>query len=209
MRRTRQTKPRGLKPVIIVLCEGEKTEPSYLAGVFRGTSHRDDYVFIPRKPRDHSPLGIVRAACKEKKRALADKISAKDIHVWAVFDRDGHQHIPEAFNMAVANRIKVAFSNVCFEQWVLLHYEATQKSFTNCDGLVSYIKSNHDSSYEKDVYCYERLGDKVQTALNNSEWLMNQVAVDISRGMPVWEINPYTDVHELISFLLNPVESEG
>lgn len=203
MRRTRQTKPKGLKPLIIVLCEGEKTEPSYLAGVFRETSHRDDYVFEPYKPRDHSPLGIVKAACEEKKRALADKISAKDIHVWAVFDRDGHENIPIAFDMAKANGINVAFSNICFEEWVLLHYEATQKAFTNCDEVVRYLKK-YDSNYKKDDYCYERLADKVQIALDNGEWLMRQVAVDVSRGTPVWEINPYTDVHVLVNFLLNP-----
>ncbi len=105
--------------------------------------------------------------------------------------------------MAAANGIKVAFSNICFEQWILLHYEATQKSYANCDQLINYIKLNHDSGYKKDDYCSKRLGDKVQTALNNNAWLMRQVDIDKSRGIHVWEINPYTDVHKLVNFLLN------
>ena len=209
MRRTRRTKPRVLKPLIIVLCEGEKTEPSYLTGIFKNTSHHKDYAFNAYQPTDHSPFGIVKAACEEKRQALRDKISVKDIHVWAVFDRDGHGQIPEAFNMAKdkANKIKVAFSNVCFEEWVLLHYEATQKSFAHCDELVSYLKK-YDSNYKKDDYCYKRLADKIQVALDNSSWLMQQVANDISRGTPLHEINPYTDVHKLVTFLLNPRESD-
>jgi len=205
VRKTRRSKKRLLKPIIIILCEGEKTEPSYFSGFFRNTAHYKDYVFRPYQPTDHSPLGIVKAACEEKRRAIADKIEGKDIHVWAVFDRDGHDHIPEAFDMARANGIEIAFSNVCFEQWILLHYERTQKPFTNCDEIVSHIRSKHDHSYKKDDYCYDRLKENISTAIKNGEWLIQQVDFDISRGTPEWNINPYTDVHKLVTFLLSPV----
>jgi 4-aminobutyrate aminotransferase-like enzyme len=41
-----------------------------------------------------------------------------------LFDRDEHTRIPEAFRLAKANGIEVAFSHPSFDLWLLLHFQA-------------------------------------------------------------------------------------
>lgn len=41
--------------------------------------------------------------------------------VWCVFDRDAHANVSTAFNEARQSGIHVAFSDPCFELWLVLH----------------------------------------------------------------------------------------
>lgn len=197
-------KSRTPKPIIVIFCEGKKTEKSYFECLFKSTTNKDNFTCHVCQPTNHSPRGIVEAACEEKESLRASKIPERDMNLWAVFDRNGHNKIPEAFDIATKHNIHVAFSNICFEFWVLLHYKQTRRSFTSCDELVSYIRANWDSKYEKDDNCYERLKDDINTAICNGRWLLKQVELEISRGKRFDQINPYTDVHKLVEFLLNP-----
>ena len=43
-------------------------------------------------------------------------------HVWVVFDKDDFDTFDEAIKLASENEIEVAWSNPCFELWVLLHF---------------------------------------------------------------------------------------
>ena len=41
----------------------------------------------------------------------------------AVFDRDEHPNVPEAISRCRNANVGVAFSNPCFEIWLILHFE--------------------------------------------------------------------------------------
>jgi len=186
---------------IRILCEGEKTEPKYFRGIIKANRIRGARVV---KPKDNSPLGIVKAAKEEIKIAKKSKIPDSEIEVWAVFDRDQHAKLPDAFQMARDNGIKVAFSNVCFEFWVLLHYEKSTKPFANCDEIIKYIRVNYDTDYLKKNDHYEKLYDKIDIAINNNEWLLNKHwKFELEKGTPIYDINSYTDVYHLVAFLKN------
>ena len=43
--------------------------------------------------------------------------------IWCVFDRDDHPHVNSALQEARDHGIRVAFSNPCFELWLVLHVE--------------------------------------------------------------------------------------
>lgn len=53
--------------------------------------------------------------------------------VWAVFDRNGHAAHEEAFLLAAeqinGKQVNIAFSNVAFEHWILLHFEQNATAF--------------------------------------------------------------------------------
>ncbi len=186
---------------IRILCEGEKTEPNYFRGIIKANRIRGARVV---KPKDNSPLGIVKAAKEEIKIAKKSKIPASEIEVWVVFDKDQHAKLPDAFQMARDNGIKVAFSNVCFEFWVLLHYEKSTKPFSNCDEIIKYIRTNHDADYLKKNDHYERLYDKIEAAITNNKWLLNKHWIyELEKGTAIYDLNPYTDVYYLVSFLRN------
>lgn len=57
--------------------------------------------------------------------------------VWAVFDKDGHPKIAEAFELAaipINNKtVNIAFSSISFEHWLLLHFERNNNPFTKSE----------------------------------------------------------------------------
>lgn len=204
MRKNRKSIRRRPKKIIMILCEGDKTEPFYFNGIFNSNpSNKNNYTLWAYKPKDNSPKGIVRAAKDDKTKAIRDKISEKDFVIWAVFDRNGHEGIPEAFDMAEANEIRIVFSNICFEFWILLHYTRTRRPFSNCNELITYIKRHYDSEFEKRNDHYEHLKQRIHDAICNGEWLNQQVQNDMNTGSKVYELNPYTNAHNLVNFLYN------
>jgi hypothetical protein len=116
---------------ILVVCEGEKTEPLY----FRGLRHH------VRNPRLHvEPVGpagvprsVVEAAIRLRNEARETARRERDDNhlwdeVWAVFDVDDHPHLSEARDLARANSVALAISNPCFELWALLHFTEQRSS---------------------------------------------------------------------------------
>ncbi len=185
---------------IRILCEGAKTEPNYFRGIIKVNQIQGARIV---KPKDNSPIGVVKAAKKEMEIAKKARIPKKDVEVWAVFDKDQHANLANAIKMAKDNDIKVAFSNICFEFWILLHFEKSTKPFRTCDEVIKYIRQNYDQEYSKKNDHFERLKDKIEFAIHNNHWLIEKHwKFELQNGKPFYEINPYTNVYSLVEFLL-------
>jgi RloB-like protein len=201
-------------PYIRLVCEGVKTEPNYFNGYFKAKGFSQPNVAF--KPNDHSPKGIVKAAKAEYKKAKSIGIPDDKIFIWAVFDRDGHQGIADAIEMLRGTAIGIALSNICFEYWILLHYENTTKSFLNCDEVISHIRQNHEKDYGKSNDHYKLLKDKITTAINHAQKIAHNQRQHDERpksivdgtndpsvpDSPNWNLSPYTDVHLIFESLL-------
>ena len=123
MPKKRKPQQRELKPRLHIFCEGEETEPNYLNGYiercFPGTT-----LTLVRRTEKNTPVQLVDVAIKEKSR------NPSDDQFWVVYDRESSIKYPdslhdEARDKAGANGIGIAFSNVCFEVWLLLHFQET------------------------------------------------------------------------------------
>lgn len=182
-------------PYIRIVCEGLKTEPNY----FNSWLKANGYVAANPafKAKDHSPRGVVKEAKEVYKNARRLRIPPEKIFVWAVFDRDGHPGVPEAIDEAYNSEIQFAFSNICFEFWILLHYERTTRAFSNGDEIIAFIRRNHDPDYGKSNDHFTRLKDKIKYALENGDWLVNMHWQFDER--PIWEKNPYSNVYDMIN----------
>lgn len=121
-----------IKPLVIISCEGTKTEPNYLKSIINeliknGKIACGSIVIANHQHTD--PLGV-----------LNDLINYKDDYTlfenrWIVIDRDEVRSIssnssghPEynfisALEQAEEFNIKVAWSNPCFEIFIVEHYE--------------------------------------------------------------------------------------
>jgi hypothetical protein len=187
----------------LILCEGE-TETNYFRGLTTQEKYRQKFAGVGvevYKPKNHSPVGLVT----EAKKRIADAKREKSPYdfVWIVFDRDGHQNIPQAFSDANDVKkpdIKIAFSVTCFEYFILMHFTKTTKAFTKCDDAIAELKK-HFSDYEKSRNLFEDLKDKHDTACANSKWLCEQYKDDLGNGKKVYELSSYTNVHELVKAL--------
>ncbi len=123
------------KPIrkFFVFTEGKNTEPEYLQAL--GRLYRDADVKIIDLGAAGVPFTLARKAIdflngtglkKSKGRSL-DSFEKND-QVWAMFDRDTHPKVPEAIDACKRNGVHLAYSNPCFELWLILHFEDFNKS---------------------------------------------------------------------------------
>ena len=145
---------------MIVVTEGEKTEPQYINEFLR--IHQAPNVRIGGTGFD--PQGVVEKAIELKK-----SVGRGRAHVWAVFDRDEHLRFEEALRLAQRHGICVAVSNPCFEPWAVFHYRdhAAPIDRHDCQRLLARlcagyradrgklfkdteaIRSNHDAAVQR------------------------------------------------------------
>lgn len=119
------------KQKILIVCEGENTEPLYFEQ-FKLTT-----ATIKAVGEGYNTTSLVRRA---------EKLSKKDDYdqVWCVFDKDDFDEFNDAIYMAEGMGFHVAYSNQAFEYWLILHFEDHQGGGMNrddyCAKLNSYLK---------------------------------------------------------------------
>jgi len=195
----------GIGKRILIVSEDEKSAKLYFESFKRDEKLKRLLSSVDIEvvhPKDHSPVGLVKEAKLKKQKAKRDRNPYNE--VWIVLDKDGHANMGQAMNTAKDNKISVALSIICFEYWVLLHFEKTTSVFNKCDDIISYIRKKHFQEYQKNINSYIALKDKIDTAIENGKWIVKQNGNDIDRGIPIYKLSAYTDVHILVERLLNP-----
>lgn len=221
------SKKRALPQAIFIACEGRSTEKNYfqLIGEIFGDELNYALTVYPdeNEPKPKSdPVGLINEAINRKDEGFDE--------LWAVFDKDGYTKHEDAFNLAQENDIKIAFSSIAFEEWILLHFGRYSTSFVksdckndkgkyikcgsheqenDCSGArcVAGFMRNHnlfpDYSKSSDKSIYPFLRDKTDNAIINSSWLRYCIRDEISKnGEQVFNLNPYTNVDVLVKRLI-------
>lgn len=102
--------------VFYVAVEGERTEPDYLSYLNREFGREHQFFLHPlHRPNGMTPSEVVA-------RVLEEHGGDDQSQHWAVFDRDQHPDIPQAFRDARRYGVRVAFSHPSFDLWLLLHF---------------------------------------------------------------------------------------
>ena len=102
----------------------------------------------------------------------------------------------------IAKNVHIAFSSICFETWVLLHFEYTTAAFANYDELFSKKLKAHIKNYEKGIDgLYDLIKDKTDYAIGNSKKLNKYSQAANPLNTPVYQFNPYTNIPELFEAL--------
>ncbi len=112
---------RQSKPIIchiLIVCEGEKTEPQYFKS-FNKTNNGNVIYELTIDGGRINTKDVVKKAIE-----MRDKSDIKFDQVWAVFDKDDFptKDFNGAINMAKAHNVNCAWSNQAFELWYLLHF---------------------------------------------------------------------------------------
>jgi hypothetical protein len=216
MSRQTKRKLRQLKQSIYIVCEGTNTERIYFERIAQENDVFEKYA-ITVYPSEEDQI---KASKKEGESIKTDavnlvKLAKQEIknydEVWAVFDKDGYTKHEKAFDDAQKHGIKLGFSSIAFEHWILLHYEQNRTAFPKSQNVIDYLEqAGYFTGYSKkaDISIYPRLKDLTQTAIENAAWLRMEMAKNIAAGDDkIYELNPYTTVDELVRKLLdfNPV----
>ncbi len=109
-----------------LFCEGMNTEPAYFRAL--GRSLANSLIVIETVPGVGVPMTIAKQAVeyatenglRPRSRKKKDSFEEGD-EVWAVFDRDDHPLYREAIQNCESSNVGVAYSNPCFELWLILH----------------------------------------------------------------------------------------
>jgi RloB-like protein len=180
------------RPLLLVCCEGEVTEPCYFKAL--KNEERNRLVKVVVYPGGATPKTLVEKAIEKKREAEHEARRQKDDYlryneVWCVFDVDQHPNIPDAKQQARDNGIKLAISNPCFELWALLHFQ-DQRAYID-RGAVQGACRTCMPGYQKELP-YERLRPFHAHAVDRATTLDLQQASAANDGG-----NPSTSVYRL------------
>lgn len=189
--RRKKSGTRSVNKRLYIVCEGEVTEYNYF------NKYIDD-CNICGKLVDIEVLETKKNTGKELINLLKEIRNAPTDELWAVFDRNGYTKHPETFNKAKANKIRIAFSSISFEYWILLHFEYTTRAFGKAEEIIKHLKSSGYIDYNKsDKNIYNKLKDNIPAAVGRAKKVRNYQH-EAYPNAKIYEMNPYTNVDELL-----------
>lgn len=187
--------------VVLIVCEGKKTEPYYLEELREELQLNSANVKVVGRGTD--PLSLVNYALNE-----FDNNKDYD-QIYCVFDKDQHTNYQDALYKITScrtrktNKIPIhAITSVpCFEYWLLLHFVDTASPYVKTnksvgDQVLSQIKE-HIRDYKKgQKNIFSLTKDKLETAISRARKIDDQ-----QRGNKT--DNPSTKIYDLVEYLKN------
>ena len=151
----RQKPTRRPRECILVVCEGVETEPNYLSSLRTAIGLTTLEVEIVGEGAEI--VGVVKEAIrlKEKRAAAAQGSNrlAEFDEVWCVVDTERKNDNPSWERGVIQSRdtgLKLAWSNPCFEFWLLLHFKLIGRVFDGYASVRPFLRK-YLKHYEKNV----------------------------------------------------------
>ncbi|NQY64193.1 MAG: RloB domain-containing protein [Alteromonadaceae bacterium] len=188
---------------VLIVCEGEKTEPNYFSELINFYKLNSANVAIDgtcgSTPKSVFERAVHLAQKEEQKGDAFDR-------VYCVFDKDNHESYNETVIKILTGKSHKTFyaavSIPCFEYWLLLHFQYTTKPYHTKENssvgnqvlkelktlLPTYTKGNNDifaSLYPQLEFAKVNARRALKYAKNNHT------------------DNPSTYIHELVDYLQN------
>ena len=194
----RKSKIREPYDRVLIVTEGEKTEPLYfeeLVSHYRLSTANIELVGVGAEPD-----AVVEIARELRNQEIQN--GDKFDRVYCIFDRNRHPNFANASNRARQLRLRLARSWPCFEYWLLLHFEYVRSPFTgsggrsDCDNCIRALRK-HIGDYEKATPgLFRLLENKLDAAKSNARTAKQDAR---STGTN----DPSTEMHELVEYLQN------
>ena len=190
------------RKTILIICEGESTEPHYFEELKKRIRLTTAEVEVVGQGAEIK--GLIKAALRLKKDREQQSRQSPSLasydEVWCVVDTElekDNVQWESGVQLAQVNEIKLAWSNPCFEYWLLLHLEKVGSSFNGKQALVHRIRTHFDFRPNKPYF--ENLAHLIPNAMAHSIEIHKAQWQTMTKIM---ECNPATTVHELVERLL-------
>ena len=211
----RNEKHKNGKKIFMIACEGTATEPKYLRNMInvlrqnKSIGAGSDIIFA--KHKHSNPTGVLSDL-------ISDPRYSPSYNCWIVIDRDDKENLGngaggttiQEFNAALQKAeqkgVKVAFSNPCFELWIVLHFKyretavsrkEIQKTALDILREHNFLTSNDRIQGMKTLdNLYECLLPYVDTAIKHAKTL------DKKYGKT--RENPCTHIYKLVEEIRDP-----
>ena len=184
--------------VVLIVCEGAKTEPNYFTELKNAFRLSNANVRICGRGSD--PLSVVDFAIETFRR------EPEFDRVYCVFDRDRHTTYSAAIDkvkrtrLGKGSKIFAIPSVPCFEFWLLLHFTYTTKPFdapagdSVCAGVIKELKKHLPAYRKGQQNIFYKMQDRLDSTITNTrrvEQFHQTSGTD----------NPSTCVHSLVEYL--------
>ena len=186
---------------VLIVCEGEKTEPNYLQGLIDHYQLNSANVVIAEHQHT-DPLAIVEQA-RQRYREERDAGDPFD-RVYCVFDKDTHTRYQPALEQIASATPKATFfathSVPCFEYWLLLHFLFTCRPYEPLPGNSPCNQTLHElkgylPEYTKGARnTFTQLLGQLDFAKHNAERALQAAQANNTD-------NPTTRMHQLVDYL--------
>ena len=206
-RKTEEVSP--IPPRTIIFCEGTKTEPYYLQAIVdlikekcRQYSKQEhiklDHIIIKGTGRSNTSLFS----------HAVEKTSSDVAIVWLVYDKDDFppdqfDNTPEmvkAHNKKSETKYHTAWSNECFELWLLLHYIRLESNINREEYHAKLKEPGRLPGYKKnDKDVYIKTKHLLNIAFKNAETLHKKYK---GQGLTPSQMAPCTQMDKLIKWLV-------
>ena len=191
----RRASSRPAEPRVLVVCEGQHTEPHYFNAL---KDHLRLNTLVVKSTVGVDPRTLVDTATKE---ARGEKhLGERYDFVYCVFDRDSHPQFDEASKVAQDRQFRLARSWPCFEYWLLLHFEFSRAPYTRrhnaspCDDCIRDLRKHLPGYSKGDPATFDNLQHRLESAIANAK----KALADADH---TGEKNPSTEVHKLVEHL--------
>lgn len=179
----RRSPVRDYRKAVLIVCEGAVTEPYYFRDLCVYLGLEKFHIQIEKGKYGLTPIGVVNMAdekdCERTELSQENPGMVEFDQIWCVFDRDQHKSFKEAFteierlNQVEINytddpeshepRFYAAYSDPCFEYWLLLHFVETTSQFENCRKVIKELKKH--IRYTKSKFEIDKILPETDTAI--------------------------------------------
>ncbi len=203
--RRKSSRKRSHKKMILICCEGEKTEYNYFESLRKDDNFKKVFSIKVRKGEGGSPDQIVKRAIKHKNK------SGVPDEAWCVMDTETftqgemRNKLEKSIRKLKKEKFIPCLSNPAFEVWILAHFKRTTKSFFKCDNVIEELNKEWKKTFKKeydksDPAIYKNTIDKIKAAIGNAKWIFEE-SPEHSGKESVLDCNSSTEIYKLIEKL--------
>lgn len=188
---------------VLIVCEGEKTEPNYFLELVDHYEINTANVYVDGDCGS-DPLSVAEHAIKryQKEKGTDEPYD----QVYCVIDRDAHPNFDAAISKLNSQKPARTFHSIvsvpCFEYWLLLHFNYTTAAFVAAGGksagdrVLSELKGYWPEYGKGKLGVFVHLFQALDFAKANA-------ARGLADAKRTGSTNPSTNVHELVEYLQN------
>lgn len=186
-----------------IITNGEQTECNY----FRLLKAKHSIYDVKIIFQNADPVGLVKYASKYVSEAN---------QVWCVFDIDYTNEdgrLRPALKLAEDNGVKIAYSNIAFEVWLISHYEQCNKALqinslqNEIDRVLKQNEAGYTYSKNDENLMRKCFIPKYKQAVRNAKIVYQKCVRDYNekhsspKFFPIWNWNSSTTVFKLVEAL--------
>lgn len=188
---------------VLLVCEGEKTEPNYFKELIQHYKLNTANIEIDGSCGS-SPVSVFNRSLElwESEKRKGDPYD----RVYCIFDKDTHDSYEEALENISREEFKGIFyaatSVPSFEYWLLLHFKFTTKPYAPAgelsvaDAVINELREVMPNYSKGAKRIFSDLFPQIEFAKENATRALKQASEHFTD-------NPTTYIHELVDYLQN------